>query len=136
MAGAKFYNVKIRTKHTDGVSLSSWGNNSCVKTIGAAGMAVENNEAIGQTLSNGADVLIFPNPNNGQGVTLQINGMDGDLMVRVTDASGKTVLMDRYVVEGALNTTLNFNQALSSGLYQVELINGPVRNTLRMSVVR
>ncbi len=81
-------------------------------------------------------MLIFPNPNNGQGVTLQINGMDGDLMVRVTDASGKTVLMDRYVVEGALNTTLNFNQALSSGLYQVELINGPVRNTLRMSVVR
>ncbi len=136
MAGAKFYNVKIRTKHTDGVSLSSWGNTSCVKTIGAAGMVVENNEAIGQTLSNGADVLIFPNPNNGQGVNLQIRGMDGDVMVRVTDANGRSVHMERYIVEGALNTTLHFNQALSSGLYQVEFINGNNRTTLRMSVVR
>jgi hypothetical protein len=44
--------------------------------------------------------------------------------------------MERYIVEGALNTTLNFNQTLSTGLYQVELISGSYRNTLRMSVVR
>jgi hypothetical protein len=136
MASAKFYNVKIRSKHVDGASLSSWGNTSCVKTIGAAGMAVENNDVISNTLSNGAEVVLFPNPNNGQGVNLQINGMKGDLQIRITDANGKLVLSNRYIVQGALNTTLDFNQVLSSGLYQVELMSGSSRNILRMSVVR
>ncbi len=136
IAPAKFYNVRIRTRHIDGVSLSSWGNNACVKTIGAAGMAFENSEAVGQALSNGAEVVLFPNPSNGQGVNLHINGMEGDLQVRVTDANGRLVFTDRFSVEGALLTTLNFNQGLSSGLYQVELISGTSRNTLRMSVVR
>ncbi len=136
MASAKFYNVKVRSKHMDGVSLSSWGNTSCVQTIGAAGMGIENNDVIGSVLSNGAEVVLFPNPNNGQGVNLQINGMDGDVLVRVSDASGKLVHTERYVVEGLLNTTLNFDQTLSSGLYQVELINDGNRDAIKMSVVR
>ena len=99
-------------------------------------MGIENNEVISNFLSNGAEVVLFPNPNNGQGVNLQINGMDGDVLVRVSDASGKLVHTERYVVEGLLNTTLNFDQTLSSGLYQVELINGGNRDAIKMSVVR
>jgi hypothetical protein len=136
IAGAKFYNVKIRTKHTDGVSLSSWGNTSCVKTIGAAGMAVANEDIIANTLSNGAEVILYPNPNNGQGVNVQINGMDGDVQVRLMDSNGRLVKSDRWIVEGSLITTLDFDQTLSTGLYQVEFIQGNARTTLRMSVVR
>jgi hypothetical protein len=136
IAGAKFYNVKIRTKHADGVSLSSWGNTSCVKTIGAAGMAVANEDIIANTLSNGAEVMLYPNPNNGQGVNVQIHGMDGDVQVRLMDGNGRLVKSDRWIVEGSLNTTLDFDQTLSTGLYQVEFIQGNARTTLRMSVVR
>jgi hypothetical protein len=80
--------------------------------------------------------MLFPNPNNGQQVNVYVAGMEGDLQVRVTDATGKVVLQERFVVEGSLNTALNFQNALSSGLYQVEMVNGESRNTLLMSVVR
>jgi hypothetical protein len=118
------------------VSLSSWGNTSCVKTIGAAGMAVANEDIIANTLSNGAEVILYPNPNNGQGVNVQINGMDGDVQVRLMDSNGRLVKSDRWIVEGSLITTLDFDQTLSTGLYQVEFIQGNARTTLRMSVVR
>jgi hypothetical protein len=62
--------------------------------------------------------------------------MYGDVLVRVIDATGKLVLMDRLVVEGSLNTSLTFSQGLSNGLYQVEISSGASRNTMRLSVVK
>jgi hypothetical protein len=99
-------------------------------------MAVANEDIIANTLSNGAEVILYPNPNNGQGVNVQINGMDGDVQVRLMDSNGRLVKSDRWIVEGSLITTLDFDQTLSTGLYQVEFIQGNARTTLRMSVVR
>ena len=108
-----------------------------MKLIGNAGMNLENNGDITTAnFANEVTAMIFPNPNNGQMVNLYVAGMEGDLQVRVTDATGRVVLQQRFVVEGSLNTELNFQSTLSSGLYQVEMINGASRNTLRMSVVR
>jgi hypothetical protein len=96
----------------------------------------EGEDQIIQQWENDATVMLFPNPNNGQQVNVYVAGMEGDLQVRVTDATGKVVLQERFVVEGSLNTALNFQNALSSGLYQVEMNNGSSRKTLKMSVVR
>jgi hypothetical protein len=42
----------------------------------------------------------------------------------------------QYAVEGSLNTNLNFDYTLSSGLYLVELTNGQQSQTMRMVVNR
>jgi hypothetical protein len=134
IAGAKFYNVKIRTKHVDGVSLSSWGNTSCVKTIGAVGMAVENNEFISIRGKNELQVKLFPNPNNGHTVNLYAEGIEGEMQLRITDAAGRLVFVNRYVVEGTLNTNIDFIQTLADGMYLVETIHHGESQTMRMLV--
>jgi len=165
IANGQRYDVWIRAAHLDGISyttgtavgnplqVNTWfpttggcttptsstcaGNASCVKLIGNAGMTTEEGEdQIIQQWENDATVMLFPNPNNGQQVNVYVAGMEGDLQVRVTDATGKVVLQERFVVEGSLKTALNFQNALSSGLYQVEMNNGSSRKTLKMSVVR
>jgi hypothetical protein len=136
IANNQRYDVKVRSMHFDGLSTTAYGSVACVRTIGSAGMSTENSEVVSQTLNNGAAVIIYPNPNNGQSLNLQINGMEGDVLVRVMDANGKLIITDRLVVEGSLNTSLTFSYGLSNGLYQVEIVNGASRNTMRFSVVK
>lgn len=134
ISGAKFYNVKIRTKHVDGVSLSLWGNTSCVKTIGALGMVVENNDFISTKGKNDLQVKLFPNPNNGHSVSLYAEGVDGEMQLRITDATGRLVFANRYVVEGTLNASIDFSQSLADGMYLVETIHHGESQTMRMLV--
>jgi 1,4-alpha-glucan branching enzyme len=136
IANNQRYDVKVRSMHFDATTTTAYGSVACVRTIGSAGMTTENSEVVSQALMNGAEAMIYPNPNNGHSLNLQINGMDGDVLVRVIDANGKLVLMDRLVVEGSLNTSLTFSQGLSNGLYQVEISSGASRNTMRLSVVK
>ena len=134
ISGAKFYNVKIRTKHVDGVSLTSWGNTSCVKTIGAVGMVVENNGFISTEGKNELQVKLFPNPNNGHSVNLYAEGIEGEMQLRITDAAGRLVFVNRYIVEGTLNTNIDFGQSLADGMYLVETIHHGESQTMRMLV--
>jgi hypothetical protein len=67
-------------------------------------------------------------------VNFSINGLEGALQLNVTDATGRQVYNNRFMVEGAMNTTLDFGQTLADGVYMVEMIqNGEVK-TMRMVV--
>jgi len=137
MAMAQNYNVRIKSNHLDNVSSSNWGVTKCVRTFGAAGMpTIESEGVLAERSFNGITASIYPNPNDGNTVVLNVNGMEGQLQVKVTDATGKLIQRNQYVVEGSLNTNLNFDHTLSSGLYLVELTNGQQSQTLRMVVNR
>jgi hypothetical protein len=135
IAAGQTYGVKIRSKHFDGASNTAYGTSACVRTLGAAGMPTA--DEAGSVISNSnMKATLYPNPNAGQGFTLNVEGMDGDVVLNVTDATGKLVKRLRYVAEGGFTAQVEFAQALASGLYQVEILNGTSRHTMRMAVNR
>ncbi|MEN9947597.1 MAG: hypothetical protein RL106_420, partial [Bacteroidota bacterium] len=77
---------------------------------------------------------IYPNPNNGQSVNFAVSGMEGEMNVRIADATGRMVYANRYMVEGSLNTTIDFGQTLAGGVYMVEMIQNGEMKTMRMVV--
>ena len=129
------YGVRIRSNHVDNLTNSGFSNSACVQTIGAAGMpTVEDGGVIAERSENGVTTSIYPNPNNGQSVNFAVSGLEGDLNVRIVDATGRMVFANRYVVEGSLNTTIDFGQTLSGGVYMVEMIQNGQMKTMRMVV--
>jgi hypothetical protein len=138
MANGQRYDVKVRSKHTDGVSMTAFAATaSCVKTTGAAGMTPENEpNTYAQSVNGNVTTVIFPNPNNGQSVNLNVVGMDGELQVRISDATGRMVYANRYMVEGSMNTSIDFGQTLAGGVYMVEMIQNGEMQTMRMVVNR
>jgi antitoxin component YwqK of YwqJK toxin-antitoxin module len=108
-----------------------------IKTLATVGMpTIEDEGVMAERSFNGVTTSIYPNPNNGSSVNLNVDGMEGMLQVKVTDATGKLIQRSQYAVEGSLNTILNFDQKLSNGLYLVELTNGQQSQTMRMMVNR
>jgi hypothetical protein len=129
------YNTQIRANHYDGVTNTAYGTTACIRTLGTAGMpTVEEGGVIAERSENGVTTSIYPNPNNGQSVNFAVSGMEGDLNVRITDAMGRMVYANRYIVEGSLNTTIDFGQTLAGGVYMVEMIQNGQMKTMRMVV--
>ncbi|MBM3429019.1 MAG: hypothetical protein FJX95_09590, partial [Bacteroidetes bacterium] len=122
------YGVKIRSKHLDGVTNSAYGSSQCIRTQAIAGMPTVDSDATVFT-NNHMKAVLYPNPNAGQGFTLNVEGIDGEVVLNVTDGTGRLVKSLRYVAEGGLTAEVEFAQTLAAGLYQVEILNGTSRNT-------
>jgi hypothetical protein len=83
----------------------------------------------------GIEANLYPNPNNGNMVNLNIAGIDSDnVFVRITDGMGRIVFSNRYTVEGSLNTIVTFEKPLASGIYNVEFQYNGNSTTKRMVV--
>ena len=93
----------------------------------------KSSEAIQQVLN----VQVYPNPNNGEMVNLNVAGIESDnVFVRITDAMGRIVYTNRFTVEGSLNTIVTFAEPLASGIYNVEFsVDGQIM-TERMIVAK
>lgn len=90
-----------------------------------------------KTTEFGVAANLFPNPNTGEMVNLNVSGVESDnVFVRVLDAMGRVVYSNRFTVEGSLNTIVTFAQPLASGIYNVEFtVDGDVI-TERMIVTK
>jgi len=98
------------------------------------GEELENIEARNEEFM-GEEVALYPNPNNGTAVNLNVYGVDTDKMqVRILDGMGRVVYTNQFVVEGSLNTIVSFEKPLASGLYMVEFIYNGKTETQRMMV--
>jgi hypothetical protein len=87
--------------------------------------------------TNTVDANIYPNPNNGELVNLNITGItSNEVYVRIMDSMGREVYTNRYLVDGSLNTMLNFGQSLAQGVYILEMRAGEVVKTQRMVVTK
>jgi hypothetical protein len=87
--------------------------------------------------NDGIFAALYPNPNNGEMVNLNLAGIDSDnVNVRIMDAAGRIVWTNRFVVEGALNTIIAFDRPLTSGIYLVEMTFDNQVITERMMVTK
>jgi hypothetical protein len=134
MANGQRYDVRIRTKHIDGVSLSAYGSIKCMRTIGAAGMVLASEEALTATKTEGLE--LYPNPNRGDEVRLQVTNMEGVVKIEVLDAMGRLLQSTTGYSDGNITSTLTFETTLANGLYEVRVSNGKQQRVVRMVVGR
>jgi hypothetical protein len=95
---------------------------------------------VSNALSYNGDALstnIYPNPNNGEIVNLNVTGITTpDVFVRIMDSMGREVYTNRYAVDGSLNTMVSFSKPLAQGVYLIEFTTGNEVKTQRMMVTK
>ncbi len=140
IANNQQYDVSISSLHVDQQTQSNYGTSQCMRTYGFAGAPVvdegdqENND---QGKQRSTHLQLYPNPNGGERVVLNINGMEGETTITITDATGRTIEQLTKTIEGDYyQQEIMFQQSLSSGLYQITMENGNHRASTRMVVVR
>ena len=131
---------QIRIAPVFGTVVGTFGTVDQVLQIAGSAMPIvegeelENIEARNEEFM-GEEVALYPNPNNGTAVNLNVYGVDTDKMqVRILDGMGRVVYTNQFVVEGSLNTIVSFEKPLASGLYMVEFIYNGKTETQRMMV--
>jgi len=134
-AGA--WDVKIRPNFSYG--FGQFGPTSRILVNGsAAGTTLEEQNAEQDVkVESFVAANLYPNPNNGELVNLNVSGVESDnVFVRITDAMGRIVYTNRFAVEGSLNTIVTFAEPLASGIYNVEFtVDGEIM-TERMIVAK
>jgi len=111
----------------------AWGPafNMCI--IGAAGMIVDasqdvpqgSTKAASQDVAQGMELNIYPNPSNGNNIQLMLSGIDAQVVqVRMLDAMGKQIWVNKYNSSELSNTSIEFAQSLSDGLYFIQIVSG------------
>jgi hypothetical protein len=82
-----------------------------------------------------SSISLYPNPANGEFVNVSLNDLEeGQLMIRLLDATGRCVTIRNYSVESSLQTTLTFDTKLSSGVYVIEMTNAGNVQTQRLII--
>jgi hypothetical protein len=129
------YNVNIASLHIDQQTQSNFGSTQCMRTTGFAGSPViENEDSTTEQWESRA--LIYPNPNQGEGVTINLAGMAGEINMALMDGTGRLLEKTTWNVEEYAQREWRFNQTLSSGLYEIRIQQGSRQETQRMLVVR
>jgi hypothetical protein len=118
------------------------GNYGPVQVIQVTGsstsmMLPELNEGMDANKSQSKDALagIYPNPNNGEMVNINLTGLTSEsVSMRIYDSFGRLVTDRLYAVDGNLNTIVVFDQQLVSGIYTIDFRCGDDFFTQRMIV--
>lgn len=81
------------------------------------------------------DMSIYPNPNQGQSVYLELQGLTPNAQSYVTDLSGRTILYKSLNNDSQnINAILEFNDKLSPGFYFISVISGSKKITKKLIV--
>lgn len=73
------------------------------------------------SLENQFNTSIYPNPNTGDYVNIQIQSEEATMCgVRILDPSGRIIHNNQYYVDGNYATQINFPEKLPAGIYFVE----------------
>ena len=111
------------------------GTTDIIYVSGTAEGTLEPNLEAAYNANNESTLSIYPNPNAGEILNLNITDLNSDeVYVRILDAQGRQVFADRFMVDGSLNTMVTFNQPLAGGLYFVEMRSGELVITEKMMV--
>jgi hypothetical protein len=120
-----------------------WGPVTYMSIIGSAGMVINPSEGAAQGSTKDAlldvaqelELSVYPNPTHGDALTMSLSGItSSNVQVKVYDALGRKIESKRYVVDGTLQTTLNFTNELSNGLYILEVNTEDVTRSVRFMV--
>ncbi len=132
-----------------------WGPVTYMAIIGSAGLIVDPTEGAAQGsekdalqgpsqdlpqdlakhLSENLELNVFPNPSNGSDLHLNISGIESDnVQVKIFDSMGRKIQSERFVVNGTLQTELNFKDELSNGMYLIEVSSENIVQTARILI--
>lgn len=120
------YNVRVRASFNGGASYCAFGpsctitTQACARPDGATSRMDE--------VSDGSEFSIWPNPNRGDLLNVRVDRFDvpvEQVMVDVMDMFGKRVMARAIAVDnGPLNTVLELDADLASGVYLVHVTAG------------
>jgi len=86
-------------------------------------------------LSENLELNLFPNPSNGEGLTMSVVGItSSDIEMKIYDALGRKIETKQFAVDGTLQTELNFQTELSNGLYLIEVSSGKMIKSARILI--
>ncbi|MDF1672143.1 MAG: PKD domain-containing protein [Vicingaceae bacterium] len=81
------------------------------------------------------DLIVYPNPNQGDFVYIDLSGVKSGTELFITDISGKVVQQQQLDVDiDSYSGTLRFNDKLHSGFYFVTVISGNQKITKKLVV--
>jgi hypothetical protein len=129
------WDVRIRPNFSYGTG--TYGPVQRIRVNGTSASGFETADAtemefISQT--EGVETKFYPNPSLGDMVNMNVSGLEGNVSLRITDATGRAVFTQNYFVEASLNGHIVFNELLASGVYHIELHNGKQIITDRLIV--
>ncbi len=124
----------------DSVSCAVTNTDQCsgVSVFSYLNITVGNNVGV-YDLTQGRNVLLVPNPNNG---TFRVTGnvagvVNGTIGVQVTDMLGKAIYMSNAeVANGVVSHELQLDGTLANGTYLLTIRNGTESKTLHFTVQR
>ncbi len=92
--------------------------------LAVCAQAPGNNSGIMMNLDETFGIDIYPNPNNGSEVNMNINAdSEGQLAFKITDVLGKAVYSNTYFInQYSMQTQIMFEHPLPSGLYLIEAV--------------
>jgi hypothetical protein len=86
-------------------------------------------------LSQNLELSVYPNPSNGKNLNLNISGIESEnVTVRVYDSMGRKIQSERFIVDGTLQTELNFKDELSYGMYLIEVSSENIVKAVRVLI--
>jgi hypothetical protein len=120
------YDVRIRVKHVDQVSITQYGSASCVRTLGSAGLTPLAEDDFSVDSEQRSDYTIAPNPSLNDEIQVSWKEVqEGMVPMVIQDMTGKTVWKSIENVSGNIHhITLPH---LAAGVYMMVVDQQPVR---------
>jgi hypothetical protein len=134
------WDVRVRSNFGSGASAYSsiYGPTQriLVNSTSAGAMLNEDEAEVDfRMLEEGQNWVVYPNPSNGNAINVQAFDVQSEqVSVRVIDAMGRVVYNRSFSVNGALNTSVVFDQALSAGIYTVEFTDNDIVKSERLMI--
>jgi hypothetical protein len=130
------WNVRIRPNFTYGPGSFGPMQRILVNSTSAGAMLNEDEAEVDfRMLEEGQNWVVYPNPSNGNAINVQAFDVQSEqVSVRVIDAMGRVVYNRSFSVNGALNTSVVFDQALSAGIYTVEFTDNDIVKSERLMI--
>ena len=80
------------------------------------------------------DLLVYPNPSNGDISIRCPKGMSGPALLRIMDVTGRVVTLDAISLTSTLDRSVSL-AALPNGSYIIELSNEQERRSARINLL-
>ncbi len=127
IAGAIAGKVMVSAANTCGNGAAA----SKTIAIGTTCRLANDDEPIEKQEDINLDMKIYPNPANGNEVSIELNGVTGNTQIQFFDLMGQKVTPCFYTKEGVNTFNISY---LSNGIYFVELRDGSARKTERLLI--
>jgi hypothetical protein len=141
LEAGKTYDVDVRVSKDGGATWCTsgplWGESCTLTILGASGMAEGRTKEL---VENPSSLSIWPNPNKGEQLWLDLDSIEAgveSVAVDILDMTGKRIVARMVPTQGdRLNTVLDIQGDLATGIYLVTITAGTQRYTERLVIAR